>query len=328
MQQENDERPIEILMDELLTEDEGLLNKIGRYAKFRRFDTGKFGRAYAVLGQGFKEPTLCRGLTGFIDLIPDKGLSQVKMDFAKKHGEGYKNILSDLANFGTFGHIQTAILASQKSISTGYNFRQNLVTFMTDNGMDLHKIDEYYTLQCAYIFSMNCFFSEVNFDLFAVEYPVVDFEKEIATCVDIVGEMDFKGERINATINLKFRMSPSVYEKDEIQSNIERFMLNNLLKSETVHLPCHRQYIDRTFILCPKNITSRTKENYLLKDTTDKYKEDEYLLDYTYFKKKGFLEYCIDKEMPKFKGIYMRFGDNPQYETIRQRMNSMFTEFS
>ena len=322
-----DERPIEILMDESIQEDKGLINNIGRYAKFRRFDTGVYGRGYAVLGQEFTEPTLCRGLTGFLDFIPDKNLSQVKVDFAKKYGEGYKDVLSDLANFGTFGHLMTGQLTSDGYIHTGTQFEADLIQFMNYNGISMHRFDEYYNLLSNYMYSMACFFHETDFKLMAVEFPVVDFEKKIATAIDLVGEMnDPKNplRRINACINLKFRMNAAVYDKDIIQTNIELMIMQKLIEKRYVKLPSESQIIHRTFILCPKNIKERTRDNYLLKDTTGGYDEAEYDLDYNYLKAKKLLDQSIDKFMPKHKGVLIRLGEAPQYETIRQRMNQIF----
>lgn len=322
-----DERPIEILMDENITEDKGLVNKIGRYAKFRRFDTGSFGRGYAVLGQEFEEPTLCRGLTSFIDLIPDKSLSQVKVDFAVKYGHGFRDVLSDLANFGTFGHLMTGQLTTDGYIHTGVQFEADLIAFMNREGISMHRFEEYYNLLSNYMYSMSCFFHETDFKLLAVEFPVVDFDKKIATAIDLVGEMnDVKNpsRRINVCINLKFRMNAAVYEKDMIQTNIELMMMQNLIAKKYIKLPSESQVIHKTFILCPKNIKERTRDNYLLKDTTGFYDEIEYDLDYNYFKAKKLLDQSIDKPMPKYKGVMIRLGEQPQYETIRQRMNQIF----
>lgn len=322
-----DERPIEVLMDESIQEDKGLINKIGRYAKFRRFDTGAYGRGYAVLGQEFKEPTLCRGLTGFLDFIPDKNLSQVKVDFATKYGVGYKDVLSDLANFGTFGHLMTGQLTADGFIHTGTQFEADLIQFMGYNGISMHRFNEYYNLLSNYMFSMACFFYETDFKLMAAEFPVVDFEKKIATAIDLVGEMnDPKNplRRINVCINLKFRMNAAVYDKDYIQTNIELMMMQNLIQKKYIKLPSESQVIHKTFILCPKNIKERTRDNYLLKDTTGFYDEAEYNLDFNYFKAKKLLDQSIDKPMPKFKGVLIKLGETPQYETIRQRMNNLF----
>jgi hypothetical protein len=298
-----------------------------RYASIKRFVSG-YGRAYAVHGGLFENPQYTHGLTTWLSMSSDCRDEKAIDGFIKKHGIDSDRVLNELADFGTFGHIKTGELFTFGKVLTGQRFTDELRLYMLDKGMPMHKLDKYADLMAMYLYSMSCFAHETNFECYAVEYPVCDFTKKITTCIDLIGEMDDAktGERINVCINLKFRDNPACYEKDEAQTNIEKFILEDLVSYGFCKMPKERQIIDKCFILCPKKITSRTRDNYALFDTTNKYSREEYYHAQTTreISKKKPLEVKLDAFIPQYRNAVIQIGQAPQYYTLRQRLENMF----
>jgi hypothetical protein len=298
-----------------------------RYASVKRFVT-QYGRNYGVHGGIFENPELTHGLTTFLGMSSDCRDEKALDGFIKKYGNDSERVLNELSALGTFGHIKTGELFTFGKVLTGQRFTDELRIYMLENGMPMYKLDKYADLMAMYMYSMSCFAHQTNFECYAVEYPVCDFSKKVTTCIDLIGEMDDEktGERINVCINLKFRDTPACYEKDIAQTNIEKFILEDLIEKGLCKMPKQNQKISKCFILSPKKITSRTRDNYALFDTTDKYTREEYNHAYLtrQLSKNKPLEFKLDNFIPQYRNTVISIGQAPEYYTLRQKLEKMF----
>ena len=318
---------------DMFEESESLICLLPRYAKVRRF-VSPIGRAYAVLGGEYQTPQFNFGLTTWLSMSDDCRDEDLIQYFNQKYGLDAPRMLREKADFGTLGHELTGTLFTQKYIDTGTSFSKRIRIFMEEKGLPMYKFDQFVDTQAAYMFSMSCFAHERNFNCFAIEMPTTDFDKGITTCIDAIGEMDdidAKGNvlgRINVTINFKFRDNPACYSKDIAQTNIEKFMLEDLIEAGFTKMPFKNQNVNKSFILCPKKVTTRTRDNYLLVDTTGKYSREDY--DFAHIvrqkSKEKPLEVKLDNFYPKYRHTRLIVGQKPEFESLRQRLENMFLD--
>lgn len=318
---------------DMFTESESLKCLLPRFASVKRF-VSPFGRAYAVHGGEYINPTFTHGLTTWLSMSSDGRDEKLLETFSQKYGVHTKQKLNELADFGTLGHIFTGELMSNGFFDTGFRFAKRVKDYMAEKGLPMYKADECVDLMAMYIYSMSCFIHERNFECYAVEMPVVSWDKKITTCIDAIGEMDewdAKGNaigRVTATINFKFRETPACYEKDIHQTNIERFMLQDLIEQGYTKMPYKIQSVDKCYVLCPKKISNRTRDNYLLIDTTDKYTREMWQHNHKtrLLSPNKPLEINLDASFPIYRNARIVSGQKPQRQTLKERLDNMFLD--
>jgi|CXWL01.1.fsa_nt_gi hypothetical protein len=145
-------------------------------------------------------PTLtwCKGLTTILKNMPmDEGL----MRYVANQGgyDQYRENLSKAGKRGTRVHLSIGDLLDGKTI------RRRQFT------------DEEWNHLCTWV----QFFKDHLLDTFAIEQPIVDTRRKVATCIDWRG--DFNG--VHTSVNWK--TSSAIYESACVQANEEAWIYND-----------------------------------------------------------------------------------------------------
>lgn len=231
-----------------------------------RFPHGD-SRKYYTTG----ETQVFNGLTTYINFIPQrKGADAALKSYEMKHGNRFEEELNHAADYGTFCHMAVAQFLTAGTLNLG-ELRQEFRAYCMETGMPIARFQKYWYRVVNDLKAFAQFAYERKIEPLATEYPVYSREHNIATPLDLVCKMEWNRKIRVVNINFKFRENPGVYDKDIIQTNIERFIYN--MKWAGTENEC-----EACFIWSPKNW--KTSPTFALTDTTGKYTEQDWKNDH------------------------------------------------
>jgi len=237
-------------------------------------------RAYHTVDQG--RPRLLSGITSVTKKIAKaKGFPDILGDWKIKVGlDAADEIAHNTSNLGTFMHIICSELTMvyQKDdpdyfVAFDEFARELFVKTMQNVGVSPSEIPSYWKRVVKGAISWNNFLHEYDLDIQAIEFPVVDFDKNIATPLDIIA---YAGkDRALCNFNIKFREKANTYETDGLQVCAEQYIFNKYVA------PVSGEKIERTYIVIPKS-HPQAKTECLVKDYTGYYSEASWDEDIDY----------------------------------------------
>lgn len=280
--------------------------------------------------------------------------SKYLLDWYKSNGQDSDEISSDLSNVGTFfhylaGELVTAYANHQQYKISKTKIAEDLRQFMLHKGMNMFDHAKYSSILTKYLFSVAQWLVEWDFRVESVEFPVLIWELNVATAIDIVGTClppnkignaePTEGERVRVCVNIKTRLkAQNAYPDDAVQLGVEKAAYN-------AYCPTHPA--DYAAVLCPV-YTAASGSSYKFV-FMDGYTRDDMELDFAYWQKAAmpdiemqrflnpqkFLDAPYDEAAERildFSSIDKSFGKKVRgkpkegYQTIRSFCESFFTE--
>lgn len=167
--------------------------------------------------------------------------------------EDKQTYLNEKAEYGTFSHICIERLningyitqPEVEEIAQAF-INAERTSWVNDVKNDLYCYDR--------------FMKEHNVKPLAVEYMVKDDTLKVGTTIDLLCEMEYKGERIKAIVDYKSNRSGNFYDSHRAQLTVHKKIIEEQLGIEGL----------RIFNVSPVEIKSNTRTYYHLKEQTPK----------------------------------------------------------
>lgn len=190
----------------------------------------------------------------------------------------YKNLDKDQidfemvnsANYGTWYHVACSqiirgeFLIEDKPIITNDDLEKHLGLFCLSQDYDFYELKKWIKIKKRNLkkdlMSFIIFYQEFKIKPIAVEFPIIHPNGLVATVIDMVCEMEYKGKKINAVID--FKSGENFYLNSELQLHINKWLFEIEWKIK----------IDKVFNFAPNISRLDTLKKYLEKGKHGVYK--------------------------------------------------------
>lgn len=249
-------------------------------------------------------PITYTSLTTFLDGIqPNQPfLNNWRVEKALELGssESVKAYVQATADYGTALHICFGEFVKAKKMAA-HDVTLYAMEYFTSLGWEYNTVQaacEQFTKDFA---ALAQWAFDKNAKIYAVEMPVWDDELKIATCIDLVAEIDFYGKRQNCVINIKSGRHAT--DTHALQVAGEKILFNRLMGSFFGE-------IDLCFTLAP-NDWRGTKPTYKFTNYSDSANVDKFMVMHQLAKLDGMFDVpSLKADVVQFTGEFV-FGENP-----------------